>query len=123
MKNATRPHFRLALVPLAGLLLTACSGGGSFDDSADSAGGGTGAAGESSRLVIAQSSDILTMDPHMHRNRPTQNVVHQVFESLVGQDAELNAVPELATEWEQVDDTTWRFHLRSRPPPGPRCSR
>jgi peptide/nickel transport system substrate-binding protein len=112
MKNATRPHFRLALAPLAGLLLTACSGGGSFDDSADSAGGGTGAAGESSRLVIAQSSDILTMDPHMHRNRPTQNVVHQVFESLVGQDAELNAVPELATEWEQVDDTTWRFHLR-----------
>lgn len=108
---------RLALVPVAALALAACAGGETFDDdggdgAAEAEDGTTGTAASSGQLVIAQSADILTMDPHMHRTRITQNVVHNVFESLVNQDSELNPVPELATEWEQVDDLTWRFHLR-----------
>ncbi|QDO89505.1 hypothetical protein FNH13_15155 [Ornithinimicrobium ciconiae] len=118
MKNSRHSQMRwLALVPLAGLVLTACSGGGDTygdgdGDGAADGGDSTAPAASSSQLVIAQSSDILTMDPHMHRNRPTQNVIHTVFESLVNQDTDLKPVPELATEWEQVDDLTWRFHLR-----------
>lgn len=120
MKNARSSVIRwVALVPIAGLVLTACSGGESYDDNGQGADGADGTAGSDGgtaasggQLVIAQSSDILTMDPHMHRNRPTQNVIHTVFESLVGMDQELTPVPELATEWEQVDDLTWRFHLR-----------
>lgn len=123
MKYSRHSHTRwLALVPLAGLVLTACSGGETYDGEGAAADGdstaaaadsdSTAAAASSGQLVIAQTSDILTMDPHMHRNRPTQNVIHTVFESLVNQGADLNPVPELATEWEQVDDLTWRFHLR-----------
>ncbi|MFK5635868.1 MULTISPECIES: ABC transporter substrate-binding protein [unclassified Ornithinimicrobium] len=103
---------RLALLPIAGLALTACSGDGETFDGNEAGGETEAAGGASGQLVIAQSSDILTMDPHMHRNRPTQNVIHTVFESLVNQGQDLNAVPELATEWEQVDDLTWRFQLR-----------
>lgn len=118
MKNSRHSHIRkLSLVPLAGLVLTACAGGetygdGGAGDGAGDGGDGTAPVASAEQLVIAQSSDIVTMDPHMHRNRPTQNVVHTVFESLVNQDTDLNPVPELATEWEQVDDLTWRFHLR-----------
>lgn len=104
---------RLAILPIAGLALSACAGDGETFDGEEAGGGDTAApAASSGQLVIAQSSDILTMDPHMHRNRPTQNVIHTVFESLVNQDTDLNPVPELATEWEQVDDLTWRFQLR-----------
>jgi peptide/nickel transport system substrate-binding protein len=88
-------------------VLAACGGGESFDDSAgepDGGGGGT--------LAVAQSADIETMDPAMHRSRINQTVVRNVFEALVNQDSSLEPVPELATEWEQVDPTTWRFTLR-----------
>jgi peptide/nickel transport system substrate-binding protein len=34
------------------------------------------------------------------------------FESLIAQDEKQAVKPALATKWEAVDDTTWRFHLR-----------
>lgn len=94
--------------------LAACSGGDgeTFGDDPVEDDGNGAAEAASGQLIIAQSSDVLTMDPHMHRNRPTQNVVHNVFESLVNMDNELDPVPELATEWDQDDDLTWRFTLR-----------
>ncbi|HLS25291.1 MAG TPA: ABC transporter substrate-binding protein [Beutenbergiaceae bacterium] len=108
----------LAIVSALALGLAACGGGDgeTFGDAeqtgdVEEAGEG-GTEAEAGQLVIAQSADVLTMDPHMHRNRTTQNVVHQVFESLVNMDTELNPVPELATEWDQEDDLTWRFTLR-----------
>lgn len=103
---------RLALLPVVALALTACSGGGTFGGGQGGAGGTAASGATGGQLVIAQSADILTMDPAMHRTRITQNVVHNVFESLVNQDQNLQPVPELATKWEQVDDLTWRFELR-----------
>lgn len=112
----------LAIVSALALGLAACGGGdgetfGDAEQPGDA--GDVEEAGEESdaepaagQLVIAQSADVLTMDPHMHRTRITQNVVHNVFESLVNMDNELNPVPELATEWDQEDDLTWRFTLR-----------
>lgn len=67
---------------------------------------------EETSLTVAQVAAVETMDPAMHRARITQTVVRNVFEALVNQDNELAPVPELATEWEQVDDLTWRFTLR-----------
>ena len=84
-------------------LLAACAGSG---------GGGQQPSAEGGTLTVAQSADIVTMDPAMHRTRITQTVVRNVFEALVNQDDSLNFVPELATEWTQVDATTWRFTLR-----------
>jgi peptide/nickel transport system substrate-binding protein len=100
---------KLAILPLLALPVAACSSGGSFNDTQPAAKGSNASGGQ---LVIAQSADILTMDPAMHRKRTTQNVIHEVFESLVNQDDNLKPVPELATKWEKVDDLTWRFHLR-----------
>ncbi|HLS01031.1 MAG TPA: ABC transporter substrate-binding protein [Beutenbergiaceae bacterium] len=106
----------LATLSILALGLMACSGseGETFGDQTDTAEGDAvdsdpPAAGQ---LVIAQSADVLTLDPHMHRDRRTQSVIHNVFESLVNMDNDLDPVPELATEWSQDDDLTWRFTLR-----------
>ena len=101
-------HRKLTGVAVLGLLVgvAACGGGGTFENDTSSNGepGGT--------LTVAQSADIETMDPAMHRSRINQTVVRNVFEGLVNQNDSLEPVPELATEWEQVDETTWRFVLR-----------
>jgi peptide/nickel transport system substrate-binding protein len=76
----------------------------STEEAADETDGGT--------LVVAQTADIDTLDPAMHRDRITQAVVRNIFEGLVNQDADLDPIPELAEEWEAIDDTSWRFHLR-----------
>ncbi|HEX6967730.1 MAG TPA: ABC transporter substrate-binding protein [Micromonosporaceae bacterium] len=76
------------------------------------AGGGTTGQSGAKTITVAQSADIITMDPAMHRSRINQTVVRNVFEALVNQDASLKPVPELATEWTQVDPLTWRFKLR-----------
>lgn len=34
-----------------------------------------------------------------------------VFESLIGQDDDGKLIPQLATEWRQVNDTTWQFKM------------
>lgn len=85
------------------LVLTACAGGeGSVD-------GGEGAQTE---LVIAQAEDVQTFDPHMFRGRATQYVLRQIMTPLVEINNEMDVVPALATEWEQVEDTTWEVTLR-----------
>ena len=127
MKSRHRGVVGVATMSVLALGLAACGGGdgetfGDAEDDADSNGaeeaddgdddGGNGESAAGGQLVIAQSADVLTMDPHMHRNRVTQNVIHNVFESLVNMDTDLNPVPELATEWDQDDDLTWRFTLR-----------
>ncbi len=120
-QRSIRRGRRLAILLAVGaMVLTACGGGGTFDDnnqaaaetgSGSESGGGGGAAG-SDTLVIAQPDDIVSMDPAMHRARTTQAVVRNVFDALVNQGPDLKPVPELATSWEAVNDTTWRFHLR-----------
>jgi len=99
-------HRRAVAVVLAALLwwvLAACGGGGNFDSGSNKESGGGGGT-----LTIAQSSDIDTMDPAMHRSRINENVVRNVFDALVNQDQSLKPVPELATSWEQVSPTQWR---------------
>jgi peptide/nickel transport system substrate-binding protein len=82
------------------------------DDDAESAEPAGEAEPDGGTLVVAQSADIDNMDPAMHRDRITQAVVRNVFEGLVNQDADLDPIPELAEDWEAIDDTSWRFHLR-----------
>lgn len=67
---------------------------------------------ESSTLTVAQVAAVETLDPAMHRARITQTVVRNVFDALVNQDNNLKPVPELASDWEQVDNLTWRFNIR-----------
>jgi peptide/nickel transport system substrate-binding protein len=63
-------------------------------------------------FTYAFKSDIQTLDPMLTTDTTTQNVYHQIVETLVkmGRDGQFEAA--LAESWEAVDDTTWRFDLR-----------
>jgi peptide/nickel transport system substrate-binding protein len=63
-------------------------------------------------LRWASQGDPQTMDPHSQNESMTNMMNGQVYERLVMRDRQLNIVPSLATEWQQIGPLTWRFKLR-----------
>ncbi|MBQ7655443.1 MAG: ABC transporter substrate-binding protein [Clostridia bacterium] len=50
-------------------------------------------------------------DPHTISAVASMRMIGQMYNTLVDVDENLNVIPELATSWEQPDDTTYIFHL------------
>ena len=115
------------------LVLAACAGDGETDDSDSESDSGTEDTGSEEEtdsdsedsegeeasggeggddIVIAVSSDLVSLDPHIENDVPSSNVRDNIYETLVEQDENMEIVEGLATEWEQTDDTTWVFTLR-----------
>ena len=63
-------------------------------------------------LRWSSQGDPLTMDPHSQNELLTNNFTGQIYEPLVGRDRSLAIVPVLATSWQQLSPTLWRFKLR-----------
>lgn len=63
-------------------------------------------------LTWSFSSDILTLDPHTSRVTFTNAFLANIYETLVRFDDKLALQPALATSWERVSPTLWRFRLR-----------
>ncbi|WP_422822946.1 ABC transporter substrate-binding protein [Variovorax humicola] len=53
-----------------------------------------------------------TLDPYSQNEQLTNSINGQVYETLVGRDRQLNLVPSLALDWQQVSPTLWQMHLR-----------
>lgn len=68
---------------------------------------------EGSSVTITQSQMDSGLDPHDHRETPTQNIVTQTYEGLLGRDADGRTVNELATGYERSGDAEVTFELRS----------
>jgi peptide/nickel transport system substrate-binding protein len=64
------------------------------------------------QLVVSQAADAVTLDPHMHSQAETMNVLLNVYDPLVDFSEKFEPVPNLATSWKQLDPVTWRFVLR-----------
>ncbi len=64
-------------------------------------------------LRHASAFDPQTMDPHALALLYQSRVVTQIYEGLVNRDKAFKLEPSLATGWEMVNPTTWRFKLRS----------
>ncbi len=62
---------------------------------------------------MATSVDAATLDPHATNALFTFLVVSQVYESLTHRGDDLRVHPGLATAWQQVEPTRWRFTLRT----------
>jgi peptide/nickel transport system substrate-binding protein len=58
------------------------------------------------------TGDILGLDPHNNNEGPTNTMKSNLYGRLIHRKPDLSLEPDLATEWERVDDTTWRFTLR-----------
>ncbi|MDD7972255.1 ABC transporter substrate-binding protein [Roseinatronobacter alkalisoli] len=63
-------------------------------------------------LRIGLASEPTSVDPHYHNLGPNNALARHIFTPLIEQDAQQLLNPGLATEWEAVDDTTWRLTLR-----------
>ena len=60
----------------------------------------------------SSQGDYLTADPHAQNEGLNNNLNDAIYERLTVRDRELRLVPSLATSWETVSPTVWRFHLR-----------
>ncbi len=63
-------------------------------------------------LRFSSQGDFLTADPHAQNEGVNTMLLYHVYERLTSRDRNLRLVPSLATSWEKVSDTRWRFHLR-----------
>jgi peptide/nickel transport system substrate-binding protein len=63
-------------------------------------------------LRWASQGDVLTFDPYAQNESFNNTFNSYVYESLVQYDKKFDVVPQLATKWEQLSPTQWRFHLR-----------
>ncbi len=63
-------------------------------------------------LIVGMAGDAVSLDPHATNDQPSSRVSRQIYDTLILQTEELELVPALAVEWEQVDDTTFEFKLR-----------
>jgi len=62
-------------------------------------------------LTISQGVDPVTMDPLKRTITPTDNVVNNMFDTLLRRDRDGKLIPWLATSWRQVEPTVWEFKL------------
>ncbi|MDR2931859.1 MAG: glutathione ABC transporter substrate-binding protein [Oscillospiraceae bacterium] len=64
-------------------------------------------------LIVATGTDASTLDPHLCTDSATEVINKNIYQNLVRYTAEMEIVPELATEWTTSEDgKTWRFTLR-----------
>lgn len=98
----------LSIIIAIMLLLSAC---GFSDPDQESETSDTDSSNGYELLTFANPADITTLDPQNNNVITTSAVLVNIYSKLVKRDAAGEIVPELATAWEQVDDTTWEFTL------------
>jgi peptide/nickel transport system substrate-binding protein len=57
-------------------------------------------------------NDILTLDPHSQNHATTHGLLQHTYEGLVRYTKDFQVEPCLATSWQQISPTQWRFNLR-----------
>src|SRR5512133_2406075 len=63
-------------------------------------------------LRFAFQGELKSLDPYSLNESFTLGMLGNVYEGLTKRDKDLKIIPGLATSWEQVEPTRWRFHLR-----------
>lgn len=101
---------KIWLVFLAAVFfLAACGGGGNGDGNGDE---GTSGDGEPTVLRVANGADPVTFDIQDTNDQATTRIAKQIYETLIFQTEDLELVPGLATEWEEVEENLYEFKLR-----------
>ena len=72
----------------------------------------TGAAADAKVFKWAFQGDLKSLDPYSLNETFTLGFLGNVYEGLTRRGPDLQIEPALATSWEIVEPTRWRFHLR-----------
>lgn len=100
------PILRKMLVPVAlvpVLAMSACNSGSDADKGGNSA---------KSTITVVQGAEPECLDPYVSNLTHTFNIARHVYDALANLDGDLKIAPQLATEWKNVDPTTWDVTLR-----------
>jgi peptide/nickel transport system substrate-binding protein len=68
--------------------------------------------GENGEVTITQSQMDSGLDPHDHRETPTDNIVLQAYEGVLARDPEGKVIDQLATDYQRVEDGVVEFTIR-----------
>lgn len=71
-----------------------------------------GSAHAQQALRWAAQNDILTLDPHSQNHATTNAILMHSYEGLTRYGKDYSIEPALATSWQQLGPTQWRFNLR-----------
>ena len=116
MKFRKKSLLALALACVMAFSLLAGCGGNNYNTGNNASTGNqggdadTGDSGEKV-VVMAQSADTNTMDPHRASGDIGANIYRNICERLTTFDNDDKLIPLLAKSWEQVSDTEWLFYL------------
>ena len=66
----------------------------------------------SETLKVGIKGEPSSIDPHYHNVGPNNMFATNIFSMLIAQNEFQQAVPDLATSWKPINDTTWEFKLR-----------
>jgi peptide/nickel transport system substrate-binding protein len=64
-------------------------------------------------LTIDLPSDAATLDPHVQWDTDSYTIYRNIFDNLLTRDSSGKIVPQIATAWRYLDDTTIEFDIRS----------
>ena len=67
---------------------------------------------QAATLKWGAARDIYSLDPYSYGDSYTLSFLNHVYEGLVRFNDQLQLEPALAESWENISETTWRFHLR-----------
>jgi peptide/nickel transport system substrate-binding protein len=62
-------------------------------------------------LTVDQSGDAATLDPHLQWDGDSYSIYRNIFDNLVTRDSTGTIVPQVATAWRNLDDTTIEFDI------------
>lgn len=94
------------------LLLSACTAESSESEKGSAPGQNGENTAKRTDVNIGIESSPTTLIPNTDPNFVKDLHLKSIFEPLIGRDAEGKMIPYLATEWENIDDLTWKFKLR-----------
>ncbi len=72
---------------------------------------------DTDHLTVGVRAPIVTLDPALSGLGPMHGYYADIYDSLIGLDAQSHLIPGIALSWRLVDDLTWEFKLR----PGVKC--
>lgn len=107
-----------ALLLALGAALVGCGGDDKAATSTDAkkqdaaAAPAAGDLAEKQEIVINNSAEPESLDPHKVSGVPESNILRQMLVGLTTTDTEGNTVPGMATEWSSEDNKVWVFKLR-----------
>ncbi|MDQ0273653.1 glutathione ABC transporter substrate-binding protein [Cytobacillus purgationiresistens] len=108
-----KKNWILMLLLSSVLFLAACGGNGtSGNESKPEADDDESSESASGELVFVTPSDAPTLDPHGQNDTASNTATSQILERLTDYAEDGTVVPLLATEFDNIDDTTWEFKLR-----------